>query len=248
MKGSLTMRSVILFLSLIISSNIYANVAKSSQFAFNMCKKFPKKFHCKHVGSAHKLQNWSTVIKNTNIAYLMRINRKSTPIIKPNTYILLPKMPNYTPPFPKHLSNAKNSVVFDLSIERETGLAWAAYDELGNFIKWGPANGGRGICFENKKPYCKTPVGSWRIMRRESRISRSKLYPRECKNKKKCGHVMYWYVQFHKSGVGMHGDASVPGWNISHGCVRLFAEDAKWLNTIFITKSFKNKRVIVLPY
>ena len=35
-------------------------------------------------------------------------------------------------------------------------------------------------------------------------------------------------------GYALHGSEVVPGFRDSHGCVRLFIEDAKWLNEEFI--------------
>jgi lipoprotein-anchoring transpeptidase ErfK/SrfK len=37
---------------------------------------------------------------------------------------------------------------------------------------------------------------------------------------------------FHR-GYALHGSYDVPGYNASHGCVRMFVKDAKWLNQEF---------------
>ena len=35
-------------------------------------------------------------------------------------------------------------------------------------------------------------------------------------------------------GFALHGSDIVPGYPASHGCVRLFTEDARWLNEDFV--------------
>ncbi len=35
-------------------------------------------------------------------------------------------------------------------------------------------------------------------------------------------------------GYALHGSDQVPGYAASHGCVRMFIEDARWLNEEFI--------------
>jgi lipoprotein-anchoring transpeptidase ErfK/SrfK len=40
----------------------------------------------------------------------------------------------------------------------------------------------------------------------------------------------------------MHGSYTVPGYRASHGCVRMFNEDAQWLNKEFITLPGGGKR------
>jgi uncharacterized protein YcbK (DUF882 family) len=51
----------------------------------------------------------------------------------------------------------------------------------------------------------------------------------------------------------LHGSPQVPGFNASHGCVRLFSEDARWLNENFAQapdsrNSILGTKVIVLAY
>jgi lipoprotein-anchoring transpeptidase ErfK/SrfK len=50
---------------------------------------------------------------------------------------------------------------------------------------------------------------------------------------------------FFHGGYALHGSNDVPGYNASHGCVRLVTEDAKWLNTQFVNVG---TRVIIKPY
>lgn len=42
------------------------------------------------------------------------------------------------------------------------------------------------------------------------------------------------YCVFFNRGIALHGSPEVPGYHASHGCVRLFVQDAEWLNESFI--------------
>ncbi len=44
---------------------------------------------------------------------------------------------------------------------------------------------------------------------------------------------MPYCMYFHK-GFALHGSDDIPGYRASHGCVRMFIEDAKWLNQEFV--------------
>ena len=48
-------------------------------------------------------------------------------------------------------------------------------------------------------------------------------------------------------GYAFHGATAVPGYRASHGCIRLFIEDARWLNNEFIDVGAKGTRVIIGP-
>ena len=39
---------------------------------------------------------------------------------------------------------------------------------------------------------------------------------------------------FFHGGFALHGSYEVPGYHASHGCVRMFVNDAKWLNEEFV--------------
>jgi lipoprotein-anchoring transpeptidase ErfK/SrfK len=56
---------------------------------------------------------------------------------------------------------------------------------------------------------------------------------------------MPYYMPFYTSDYGFHGSPNVPGKHASHGCVRMFTSDAKWMNRNFAEKG---TRVIIRPY
>jgi hypothetical protein len=128
-------------------------------------------------------------------------------------------------------------MVFDPAL-----LAWAAYDQNGRLARWGPASGGADWCDDIGRR-CHTMVGAFEIEEKYGPEKRSIRYPLGCRGKK-CA-PMPWFMKFHWSGAGFHGSLNLPGRNDSHGCVRLFADDAEWLNQSFIEIG---TRIIVLPY
>jgi len=116
----------------------------------------------------------------------------------------------------------KKLLIFDPNL-----LAWAAYDDLGNLVRWGPAVGGK----KGKL----TVVGNFHIIKKSGPKCRSGKY----------NAPMPWAMFFHPAGYAFHGSPNVPGHNASHGCVRLFNDDAEWLNKNFVEVGTK---VIIRPY
>ena len=62
---------------------------------------------------------------------------------------------------------------------------------------------------------------------------------------------MPYCMYFHK-GFALHGSNDIPGFRASHGCIRMFTDDAKWLNHEFVdiakdTNAYLGTKVTVLP-
>jgi lipoprotein-anchoring transpeptidase ErfK/SrfK len=55
---------------------------------------------------------------------------------------------------------------------------------------------------------------------------------------------MPWAMFFH-GGFAIHGSNEVPNYNASHGCIRLYPADARWLNQNVLNYG---STVIVYPY
>jgi hypothetical protein len=128
-------------------------------------------------------------------------------------------------------------------------LAWAAYDANGDLVRWGPAAGGKDYCPDVERG-CHTRVGTFRVYVKGGPYYRSGKYPVGCGVPDENGRVracapMPWFMGFASPGYGFHASANVPGQNASHGCVRLYYEDAEWLNKNFVEIG---TRVIVRPY
>ncbi|MBU0500481.1 MAG: L,D-transpeptidase [Gammaproteobacteria bacterium] len=127
-------------------------------------------------------------------------------------------------PFPATIEPADHTRVF----VNQRELAWGAYDWSGRLVKWGPMSGGQSYCADIKEP-CETPSGQFTVFRKEGADCISKTFPID-----EGGGAEMPYCTFFNNGVAFHGSAEVPGYHASHGCVRMFAEDARWLNIEFV--------------
>lgn len=124
-------------------------------------------------------------------------------------------------PFPSKISSG-NLIKVDLG-----KLAWGAYDDQGNLVKWGRASGGKSYCKDIRRG-CRTITGTYTIYSKKGSGCRSSRFPLP-----RGGAPMPYCMHFYK-GYAMHGSNSVPHYNASHGCVRLVPEDARWLNQNFV--------------
>lgn len=144
-------------------------------------------------------------------------------------------------PFPLKIKGENEKQVI---IDQEK-LAWGAYDTEGNLLMWGPISSGRDKCSDSNKS-CRTMPGIFRVFSKENVRCTSDVFPIG-----KGGAKMPFCMYFHK-GFALHGSDDIPGQRASHGCVRMFVQDAKWLNETFVELSsernnFKGTVVIVRP-
>lgn len=131
----------------------------------------------------------------------------------------------------------KKTIIVDLK-----HLSWGAYDKSGQLLRWGPASGGRRYCSDLGRA-CRSPVGTFEIYRREGAGCISNKFPIGE------GGAPMPYCMFFHGGFALHGSNDVPGFNASHGCVRLFKSDARWLNQDFIDMPGQGgTTVVVRPY
>lgn len=228
-------------------------------------------FHC------IKLKKYETGAKTWPLPRELTIIRKINRIRKwlnPEKTLLVPNdMKNKTymdfSPFPKILKELKDNLmmrtfadgrnIFSDTIKKIPAdekvfiwnpglLAWAAYDVNGNLANWGPGLGGKAYCPDIKRA-CRTPAGIFEALARKGYKYWSNLYPPGCKSAE-CSWMPY-YVRVREDGLGLHGSKWFVGQHASHGCVRLFTEDAKWLNQKFFDYKIKDRpgtKIIFLPY
>lgn len=143
-------------------------------------------------------------------------------------------------PFPQHIAEHEKQVIVD-----QDKLAWAAYDAEGDLVNWGPISSGRTKCPDSAKK-CLTLTGIYRVFSKENEKCKSDIFPIG-----KGGARMPYCMFFHK-GFALHGSNDVPGYRASHGCVRLFERDAKWLNHEFVDtgnegNDYLGTKVVVRP-
>lgn len=157
-----------------------------------------------------------------------RLNRTNMPL-KYRSWIVVP-------------TNLNNLDILDLSpfpLNRDTNgrklllvslgqQAFGAYDASGELVHWGPISGGKRYCPDVGRG-CSTIKGSFKIFRKQGPECISSKFPIETNG----GAPMPYCMHF-KGGFALHG-STLPGYHASHGCVRLFFDDAKWLNQNFIS-------------
>ncbi|WP_367605869.1 L,D-transpeptidase [Legionella sp. W05-934-2] len=112
-------------------------------------------------------------------------------------------------------------------------LSYTAINSNGNVVKRGRASGGSHYCRDIGRS-CRTPVGSFRVIG----IRGADCYSSRYRSRMP-------YCMFFKKLYAVHGHYNVPGYNASHGCIRVPIPDAKWLYHNFMRNG---TRVIVKPY
>jgi len=184
-------------------------------------------------------ETWNTLFPNdAQRDLVMRINRVNINL-RPGSVIAIPdNLDNlnilHHAPFEKQIGTLdKKTIIVD-----PTKLAWGAYDESGQLVNWGPAALGKSWCPDIQSS-CRTKVGEFTVYRKGGEGCVSSKFPIP-----NGGAPMPFCMFFH-GGYALHASADVPGQNASHGCVRMYFEDAKWLNHEFVEKG---TRVIIKPY
>lgn len=193
------------------------------------------------------LESWEKLFPNAEERDLvMRVNRMNVSLY-PGMTIAVPKnierLTIYdVAPFPRYIqSNGEKTILVS-----QKQLAWGAYDQSGELVWWGPVSPGKGGCAK-LDGNCLTPSGSFRVIDKQDIDCISNVFPQRVEGQSG-GAAMPFCMYFFK-GYALHGSNEVPGYRASHGCVRLFIEDAKWLNEEFITlpdeEGNKGTRVVV---
>jgi hypothetical protein len=215
--------------------------ASAAYYGTGLCG-YPQ-YECIRVG---KGQSWERLFPDpVQRDLVQRLNRMSNPIWSGKD-IAVPKDLEHATmaslsPFPLTVPNEGVQLV----IVDQDKLAYAAYDKTGHLVMWGPIASGRDRCPDAAKS-CRTMTGVFYFFSKENEHCRSNVYPLG-----KGGAKMPYCMYFHK-GFALHGSSDIPGYRASHGCIRLFTRDAKWLNEHFVTTTNEDRgeigtKVIVRP-
>lgn len=160
---------------------------------------------------------------------VQRVNRSYNRLVPGQTLVVPKYLSTVTiidlAPFSHMISDHEKQVVVD-----QDKLAWAAYNEEGQLVKWGPIASGRDKCPDSANS-CRTLTGVYRVFSKENANCKSDIFPIG-----RGGAKMPYCMYFHK-GFALHGSDDMPGFRASHGCVRMFVRDAKWLNETFVESS-----------
>lgn len=187
-------------------------------------------YRCLHV-QAH--ESWQSLFPNIRERDLVRrVNRMNIPLHS-GMILAIPKNISQlsiydVSPFPRYIEPFNERTI----LINQKQLAFGAYDEQGELLWWGPISSGILQC-SSPDGTCLTPTGSFRIIRKQDEECISTVFPQRA-NGDNGGALMPYCMHFFR-GFALHGSDSVPGKRASHGCVRMFIEDARWLNEEFIT-------------
>lgn len=219
--------SAILIVFVFFSSPIYAK-----NYGSTLCN--DPQFFCYLV---KKGETWDKLFNDPNQKDLvMRVNRMNTRL-HAGMKIAVPKHMNTTnimdfSPMPKQIDPPGEKLIL-VSIQN---LAFGAYEADGTLEHWGPISAGRNYCPDIGRG-CRTGLGNFSIHEKRGAGCVSTKFPVGR------GGAPMPYCMFFHGGYALHGSYEVPGYNDSHGCIRLFVDDAKWLNQVFTDG--EHTRVIV---
>ena len=219
MKKSIRLATTVAFATgLALSSNVLAG----SYYGSSLCG-YPG-FKCVKV---HRGATWEKMFPNaSDREKVKRLNRMNMPV-RYRSYIVVPTnirqvTETNLSPFPTHHNTGGQKLIL-VNLSKQ---AFGAYDTSGDLVRWGPVSGGKGYCPDVGRR-CTTATGNFRIYRKQGPDCISSKFPIETNG----GAPMPYCMHFN-GGYALHG-STLPGYHASHGCVRLFFEDAKWLNQNF---------------
>lgn len=202
-------------------------------------------FHCVHIKGG---QSWESLFPDEHDrSIVMRLNRMNTQVWA-GMVIAVPDEFNNTnimdfAPFPKQVRPPGEKLV----IVDPANQAWGAYAADGSLVRWGPASSGASYCRDIGRS-CYTHEGSFRIFSLGSSDCYSTKFPLPD------GGAPMPYCMYFNNGQALHGEPNgLPGYNASHGCVRMYVNDAEWLRYDFVEgpnadNHYRGTRVIVGPY
>lgn len=197
-----------------------SGIASAQSFGGRLCAN-DSRFTCHTVKSG---ETWGSLFPNSERRDLvMRINRMNIHLY-PGMRIAIPKssdtnMMDYSP-MPTQISPPGAKIVL-VSINPNQ-LAFGAYSAGGTLLYWGPVSGGRGYCSDIGRG-CHTSQGTFSFKNKGGAGCKSTKFPIGR------GGAPMPYCMFFNGGYAMHGSYDVPGYNASHGCLRMFVNDAEWL-------------------
>ena len=216
---AVTVTVILLFFSSVSFASISSSLCKDSS-----------RYTCYKV---QRGDSWNKLFPNAQQKDLvMRVNRINIRL-HPGMKIAIPRnlssadVMDYAP-FPRQI-NPPGTKMIIVSLSPAI-LAWGAYSSQGVLQAWGPASGGKGWCADVNRG-CNTKSGKFAIYNKGGAGCKSSKFPIPR------GGAPMPYCMFFYGGFALHGSYEVPGYNASHGCVRLFIPDARWLNQEFATGS-----------
>lgn len=223
MKGCKACTLFILFSFLFLSCNPKTKITDSAEepvmaFKNPVVKKDARifrneiRYFTDSLDSAFERDSLLNSYQEDQLNTILAINRVDKGRIRANTPLIIPECAsaefNDYSPFPENI-NFLQCIPKTVLISQRV-QAFALY-EKGSLIKWGPVSTGKGST--------KTPnglnYGNYKAKRKISTIDESWIMP-------------YYFNFMNYEGIGTH-EYSLPGYPASHGCVRMYREDAKFI-------------------
>ncbi|NQY42094.1 MAG: L,D-transpeptidase [Legionellales bacterium] len=223
-------KCIVIFTVLLVLNSSVANSVK--RFGEKYCNQ--DGYYCHKV---EKGESWRTLFPDADERLIVKKLNRMNVKLKPKMKIAVPKNLSSLEildiaPLEKYIENDLND---EFLVVNQTELAWGAYNERGKLIAWGPISSGKNYCPDVGRS-CKTAVGKFNMYTKRGPKCKSSKYPIGR------GGAPMPYCMFFHGGYAFHGSPDVPGYRASHGCVRLFVEDAKWLHKNFIDLPNKGDR------
>ena len=201
------------------------DLAHANAYAQSLCHK--DGFHCIDVPAG---ATWESLYPDfTTRETIKRLNRTNVALAYRNWLIVPDDISQLDymalSPMPKHIPAKRRPFLqVDLSV-----FAFGAYNEKGDLIYWGPVSGGMAKCPEGPGS-CLSAQGTHWIFKKGDSTCKSNTYPLATK-----GGAPMPYCMFYYKGFAIHSSTLSGLFNHSSGCIRLFYDDAMWLNQVFTT-------------
>lgn len=218
---------ILLFISYVIVSSCNSNtqVAESSisgkpvlEMKNPVVKSEPRifrdeiKYHLDSLSTAAEIDSLLKTFSEEQLKTVLAINRIEKRRLRPERPIVVPECAsaqfNTYSPFPDNI-NFLQCIPKTVLISQRV-QAFGLY-ENGELVKWGPVSTG--------KSSTRTPnglnYGNYKAKRKVSTVDESWILP-------------YYFNFMNFEGVGVH-QYEMPGYPASHGCVRLYMDDAKYI-------------------
>jgi len=217
-------KTILLSISLLLLSSY--TLASTTRYGETLCSS--PDYFCMKIKNN---ESWDSLFPNVEERDIVRRINRMNINLRPGMVIAVPKnidrLSIYdVSPFPRYIEPSGEKTIY----VSQKKLAWGAYDQDGELLWWGPISSGIGKC--NVAGGCATPTGSFRVIRKQDIECVSTVFPRRA-NGESGGALMPYCMHFFR-GFALHGSYEVPGYRASHGCVRMFIEDARWLNEEFV--------------
>jgi L,D-transpeptidase ErfK/SrfK len=212
-----------LFALALLVGGIFSAQAESKYYGGHLCAY--EGFKCVKVKRG---DSWKKLFPDKQKREIVkRLNRTNMSVAYRRWIVIPTDMTNIShmdlSPFPDYIKpNGEKRVIVNLSLH-----AFGAYNEYGYLVHWGPVSGGKGWCPDINRA-CNSAVGEFRITHKKGAACISNRFPIETS-----GGAPMPYCMFYYRGFALHA-STLPGFHASHGCLRLFKDDALWLNRQFL--------------